>query len=200
MEGRRPGAVRLQGRCRPPVGRGTPRTPRRRLGQLAVPVVPVRRAPAGSVELQRVRDDLLQGAGTGADRVRRALLPRATRAGRRVLRARRVADRTVLPAPPSRPHALRRYRRRRAHLQPPSLAVRSRDGPVPHERRPPPALRARGRLVAVERVQPRRPVRDRPRSLEAVLLRPARLHARARDPAARRRFGASSCRSRRRSR
>ena len=68
---------------------------------------------------------------------------------RRVLRTRRLAHRAVLPAPPGRPHPLRRDRRRRAHVQPAPLAVRARDRPLPHERRPPPALRTRGRLAAM---------------------------------------------------
>ena len=73
-------AVRLQGRRRPPADRGAARAPHRRLGQLAVPLVPVRRAPTGPVELQRVRDDVLQGAVARTHRLRRALLPRATHA------------------------------------------------------------------------------------------------------------------------
>ena len=49
--------------------------PRRGLGELAVPVVPVRRAPPDR-RLQRVRHDVLQGAVARTHRVRRALLPR----------------------------------------------------------------------------------------------------------------------------
>ena len=56
--------------------RGVDRTPRRGLGELAVPVVPVRRPPSRPRELQRVRHDVLQGAVAGTDRVRRALLSR----------------------------------------------------------------------------------------------------------------------------
>ena len=68
---------------------------------------------------------------------------RGAAAHRRVLRTRRLAHRTLVPAPPGRPHPLRRDRRRRAHVQPPPLALRPRDRAVPHERRPPPPLRAR---------------------------------------------------------
>src|SRR5262245_15904313 len=50
----------------------------------------------------------------------------------------------MVSAPASRPHALRRDRQRGAHVLVASLAVRARDRPVPHERRSPPALRARG--------------------------------------------------------
>ncbi len=79
MEGRSRGAIRLQGRRRSPADRGAARTPRRGLGQLVVPLVPLRRPPARRRELQRVRDDLLQGALAGAHRVRRTFLPRAPR-------------------------------------------------------------------------------------------------------------------------
>ena len=50
------------------------RRPRRGLGQLAVPLVPVHRAPRRPV--QRVRDDVLQGALARAHRLRRAVPPR----------------------------------------------------------------------------------------------------------------------------
>ena len=63
-------AVRLQGRRRPAPHRTLVERPRRGLGELAVPLVPVHRAPRRTV--QRVRDDVLQGAVAGAHGLRRA--------------------------------------------------------------------------------------------------------------------------------
>ncbi len=98
--------------------------------------------------VQRVRDDVLQGARPGTDRVRRAQLPPSA-PGRRVLRTRRLADRAVVPAPAGRSHPLRRDQRRRAHVLAAPLAVRARVGAVPDERGPAPPLRTSPRLTAV---------------------------------------------------
>ena len=128
-------AVCLQSRRRPPVGRSVARTAHRGLGELAVPLVPLCGPPPRSRELQRVRDDVLQGAVDRTHRVGGTHVSRTPPRHERVLRARRLAHRAVLPAPPSRSHALRRDRRRRPHVQLAPLAVRPRDRQVPHQRR-----------------------------------------------------------------
>ena len=116
----------------PRAGRVLHHQPRGRLGELHLPLLPVRGRAEG--HLQRVPLQLLQVPLDRADRVRRGLLRRAAPRAADV-RMRRLHDPAPLPAPEGRPRALRRGGGRHPHLHPARLAVRARNRQVPDQRR-----------------------------------------------------------------
>ena len=94
-----------------------------RLGQLAVPVLPLLRRPDRPV--QRVRLRVLQVPVRGAAAVRRGLVRRArAHHRRRGHHARRLGRAAALPAPQGRPDPVRHRRRRHADLPAARLEVR----------------------------------------------------------------------------
>ena len=127
---------------------------RDRLGQLAVPVVPV--LGAAHRPVQRVRLRLLQVPVRGAAELRRGLVRRAERRrGRRDGHARRLGGAAPLPAPQGRPDAVRHGRRRRADLPDARLEVAADRRQVPHLGRPRhPQRTGRGRRAEPSAARP----------------------------------------------
>ena len=148
---RRGPSVRRRGRALPVRDRAGARRVRRRrqgrrLEQLAVPVLPLPGVARRGV--QRVGLQLLQVAVRRADAPhggRGRPPPRPARRDRARHRARRLGRAAALPTPQRRPGRVRRGRGRHADVHAARLALRPRDRPLPHVRRPPLRVRRRDR-------------------------------------------------------